>query len=76
MVDTMIRENMLEKLDKSLIPNMKKIKPEYKNLVYDPMRIFSSLYNRKYRNCLRLFKTRKKVERLIYGGKNMKCSNA
>ncbi len=44
MVDTMIRENMLEKLDKNLIPNMEKIKPEYRNLVYDPTGEYSVPY--------------------------------
>lgn len=44
MVDTMIRENMLEKLDKKLIPNMEKVKDEYKNLVYDPTGEYSVPY--------------------------------
>lgn len=44
MVDTMIRENMLEKLDKKLIPNMEKVKSEYKNLVYDPTGEYSVPY--------------------------------
>ena len=44
MVDTMIRENMLEKLDKKLIPNMEKIKSEYRNLVYDKTGEYSVPY--------------------------------
>lgn len=44
MVDTMIRENMLEKLDRNLIPNMEKIKSEYRNLVYDPTGEYSVPY--------------------------------
>lgn len=44
MVDTMIKENMLEKLDKSKIPNMDKVKKEYRNLVFDPTSEYSVPY--------------------------------
>ena len=44
MVDTMIKENMLEKLDKSKIPNMEKVKKEYRNLVFDPTFEYSVPY--------------------------------
>lgn len=44
MVDTMVRENILEKLDKKMIPNMEKIKAEYRNLVYDPTGEYSVPY--------------------------------
>ena len=44
MVDTMIKENMLEKLDKNKIPNMDKVKKEYRNLVFDPTFEYSVPY--------------------------------
>lgn len=44
MVDTMIKENMLEKLDKNKIPNMEKVKPEYRKLVFDPTFEYSIPY--------------------------------
>jgi len=44
MVDTMIKEGMLEKLDKSKIPNMEKVKKEYRNLVFDPTFEYSVPY--------------------------------
>lgn len=44
MVDTMIQEGMLEKLDKKLIPNMDKVKEEYRNLVFDPTFEYSVPY--------------------------------
>lgn len=44
MVDTMIKEGMLEKLDKKLIPNMDKVKEEYRKLVFDPTFEYSIPY--------------------------------
>ncbi len=44
MVDTMIKEGMLEKLDKNKIPNMEKVKPEYRKLVFDPTFEYSVPY--------------------------------
>ncbi len=35
-LDTMSKETMLEKLDKNKMPNMDKVKKEYRNLVFDP----------------------------------------
>lgn len=44
MVDTMIKEGMLEKLDKNKIPNMEKVKQEYRKLVFDPTFEYSVPY--------------------------------
>jgi len=44
-VDIMAREKLLEKLDKSLLPNFAHLKPENLNLYYDKGNVYSIPYN-------------------------------
>jgi spermidine/putrescine transport system substrate-binding protein len=44
-VDIMARENLLAKLDKALLPNLKNIKPDLLNLYYDKGNVYSAPYN-------------------------------
>jgi spermidine/putrescine transport system substrate-binding protein len=44
MVKLMIKQNMLEKLDKSKIPNLSNIAPEYTNQEFDPKGDYSVVY--------------------------------
>jgi spermidine/putrescine transport system substrate-binding protein len=43
-VETLIRQNALRPLDKSLLPNLKNIKPEFLNLRFDPGNRYSVPY--------------------------------
>jgi spermidine/putrescine transport system substrate-binding protein len=43
-VDSLIKQNALRPLDKSLLPNLKNIKPEYLNRVFDPGNKYSVPY--------------------------------
>jgi spermidine/putrescine transport system substrate-binding protein len=44
-VDIMARENLLAKLDKAMLPNLKNIKPDLLNLYYDKGNVYSMPYN-------------------------------
>jgi spermidine/putrescine transport system substrate-binding protein len=44
-VDIMARENLLAKLDKSMLPNLKNIKPDLLDLYYDKGNVYSIPYN-------------------------------
>jgi len=45
MIERLINEGLLEKLDYSQIPNFKYIDPKYKGLYYDPMDEYTVAYN-------------------------------
>ena len=45
MIERMINEGLLEKIDMSNIPNYKNIMPQYKNLYFDPANEYSVPYN-------------------------------
>ncbi|HEX5691996.1 MAG TPA: spermidine/putrescine ABC transporter substrate-binding protein, partial [Roseiflexaceae bacterium] len=44
-VDIMARENLLAKLDKAMLPNLKNIKPDLLDLYYDKGNVYSIPYN-------------------------------